>query len=155
LVPNEQLAVFRQVIGPSIGRDVGNVGWTGEEVVAFRLHLPSRVPWHNAPSEIERGNIIRWEQPLTDRLKGQPLAIEVHLENESILVQTLSLFGLTIVLALATLGLAVWFVMRRKGAELPGTGYGVPRTDRVAGARVSTTRSSRVPSATGSDGDPP
>lgn len=115
-----ELAVFSQEIGASIGRDVGNVGWNGSEMVAFRYHLPSRIPFHNAPSRaIERGNIVRWEQPLASRLQGEPLAIEVHMETESILVQTLLLFAITIVAALATLGAAIWFVMRRKGAELP------------------------------------
>ena len=75
-------------------RDVGNVGWSGDELVAFRLHLPSRVPFHNPPShEIERGNIIAWEQPLAARLKGEPVDIEVHMETESILVRTLTLFA--------------------------------------------------------------
>ncbi len=93
---DDQSAVFRQKVGASVGRDVGDVGWTGRELVAFRLHLPSRVPFHNAPSrEIERGNIIRWEQPLVDRLKGEPLSIEVHMEPNSILVQTLVLFAIT------------------------------------------------------------
>jgi hypothetical protein len=114
------LAVFQQEIGPAARRDVGNVGWDGSEMVAFRYHLPSRIPFHNAPSRaIERGNIIRWEQPLANRLKGEPLGIEVHMETESILVQTLSLFAITIAAALTTLGIAIWFVMRRKGAELP------------------------------------
>ena len=59
-----------------------NVGWTGRELVAFRLHLPSRVPFHNSPSrEIQRGNIIAWEQPLAERIKGQPIDIEVHMET--------------------------------------------------------------------------
>jgi hypothetical protein len=112
--------VFKQTVGASAGRDVGNVGWNGDELVAFRLHLPSRVPFHNAPSrEIQRGNIIAWEQPLTARLKGEPVAIEVHLETESILVRTLTLFAITIVLAAATFALAIWWVMRRKGAPLP------------------------------------
>jgi hypothetical protein len=116
---DDRAAVFRQQVGPSAGRDVGDVGWSGREKVAFRLHLPSRVPFHNAPSrEIERGNIIRWEQPLVDRLKGQPLAIEVHMEPNSILVQTLVLFAITAAAALVTMGLAVWWVVRRKGAEL-------------------------------------
>jgi hypothetical protein len=89
-------------------------------MVAFRFHLPSRIPFHNAPSrEIERGNIVRWEQPLDSRLQGQPLAIEVHMETESILVQTLLLFAITMVAALATMALAVWFVMRRRGADIP------------------------------------
>jgi hypothetical protein len=129
LASTDGLVVFRQVVGPSAGHEVGNVGWTGEERVAVRLHLPSRVPFHNAQGrEIERGNIIRWEQSLAERLEGEPLGIEVHMERESILFQTLALFGVTLVLALTTLALAIWWVMRRKGAdlarptsELPGT----------------------------------
>ena len=59
-----EVAVFRQTVGASAGRDVGDVGWTGDELVAFRLHLPSRVPFHNSPSrEIERGNIIVGSSP--------------------------------------------------------------------------------------------
>jgi hypothetical protein len=115
----DDLVVFRQHVGPSAAQAVDNVGWTGEEMVAFRLHLPSRVPFHNAKSrQIERGNIIRWEQLLVDRVKGMPLTVEVHLENESILFQTLTLFGLTIALAVLTMTVAVWWVMRSKGAAL-------------------------------------
>jgi hypothetical protein len=129
LKENDDLAVFQQTIGPSAARDVGSVGWTGEERVAFRLHLPSRVPFHNAQGrEIERGNIIRWEQSLAQRLEGEPLEIEVHMETESILFQTLALFGVTIVLALSTLALAIWWVMRRKGADVPGTRKELPGT---------------------------
>jgi hypothetical protein len=118
LTTNDDVAVYKQEVGPSAGRDVGNVGWTGEELVAFRLHLPSRVPFHNAPSRaIERGNIIRWEQPLAARLNGEPLTLEVHMEPQSILFQTLTLFALTVLAALVTMGVAIWWVMRRKGAQ--------------------------------------
>lgn len=119
LTPAEERVIFRQEVGPSAGREVGDVGWTGGELVAFRLHLPSRVPFHNAQGrEIERGNIIRWEQPLAARRAGQPLSIEVHMDADSILFQTLTLFGVTIVLALLTLAAGIWFVMRRRGAPL-------------------------------------
>jgi hypothetical protein len=115
----EPLLIYKQDVGASAGRDVGNVGWRGDEMVAFRLHLPSRVPFHNAQGRtVERGNIIRWEQPLAARLKGEPLAIEVHMETESILVRTLTLFAAMAALALATMALGVWWVMRRKGAQL-------------------------------------
>jgi hypothetical protein len=40
------------------------------------------------------------------------------METESILMQTLLLFGVTVVAALATLAAAIWWVMRRKGAAL-------------------------------------
>ena len=105
---------FRQRVGAAAGQDVGNVGWTGDERVAFRLHLPSRVPFHNSPGGIERGNIIVWEQKLTDRLAGQPVTMEVHMEPDSILVRTLTLFAVTAALAVATFVLAIWWVMRRK-----------------------------------------
>lgn len=116
---DDERAVYRQEIGPSAGIKVGDVGWTGQERIAVRLHLPSRVPFHNAPSrEVERGNIIRWEQPLAERLAGQPLVIEAHMEPESILFQTLALFGVTALAALTTMVLAIWWVMRRKGADV-------------------------------------
>ena len=116
----EPLVIYKQLVGASAARDVGAVGWGGDEMVAFRLHLPSHVPWHNAAGrEVERGNIVRWEQSLAQRLKGQPLAIEVHMETESILQRTLILFGLMVALALGTMGIAVWWVMRHaKGAPL-------------------------------------
>ena len=57
-----------------------NVGWDGSEIVAFRLHLPSRILEHNArdletnePTGIHRGNILGWEQHLADRLDGKPV----------------------------------------------------------------------------------
>ncbi len=34
---------FVQEVGPAAQLDVGNVGWTGNELVAFRVHLPSRI----------------------------------------------------------------------------------------------------------------
>jgi hypothetical protein len=124
----DQLLTYRQSVGASAGRDVGNVGWTGAELVAFRLHLPSRVPFHNSPArEIERGNIVVWEQSLADRIKGRPVAIEVQMETESILFQTLTLFAISILLALATFALAILFVMR-KGRNVQPAREDVPPT---------------------------
>jgi hypothetical protein len=105
---------FQQQVGASAAHEVGDVGWTGRELAAFRLHLPSRVPFHNSPSrEIQRGNIIVWEQTLADRIKGEPIAIEVHLEPQSILVHTLGLFAITVLLAAATFAAAIWWVRSR------------------------------------------
>ena len=81
------------------------------------MHLPSRIPYHNAPSHtVERGNILVWEQPLTARLKSEPLDIQAQLETESILVRTLVLFGWTIVAAALAFALVIWW-MARKGRE--------------------------------------
>jgi hypothetical protein len=110
----DDLATYQQTLGPSAGKPVDGVGWRGDERVAFRLHLPSRVRFHNSPSgEIERGNIIVWEQALADRLEGQPVSIEVGMETQSILTRTLTLFAITIVLAMATFALAIWWVKRQ------------------------------------------
>ena len=106
---------FHQIVGSAAGKPVGNVGWTGRELVAFRMHLPSRIPIHNAPHTVERGNILVWEQPLTARLKGEPLDIQVQLETESILVRTLVLFGSTIVAAVLTFALVIWWMVRKGG----------------------------------------
>jgi hypothetical protein len=109
-----EILKYHQIVGPTAGRDVGNVGWSGAELVAIRLHLPSRVPFHNSPTKtIERGNIIIWEQPLSQRLRGQPLDIEAHMEMQSILARTLTLFGIMVVLAALTFALVIWLVMRR------------------------------------------
>lgn len=105
---------FRQTVGRSAGRLVGDVGWTGQEMVVFKMHLPSEIRFHNAPSgEVERGNILEWEQPLIDRLHGAPLDLQVQLETESILFTTLLLFGSTVAAAGAAFGLVVWWIARR------------------------------------------
>ena len=117
--------VFRQVVGISAYRPgtLKNVGWTGGELVAFRLHLPSRILEHNArdvetdvPSSIQRGNILAWEQRLTDRLDGRPINIEVRMDQQSILYRTLWLFVGAFAAAVLLLGTIVWLTMR-KGAK--------------------------------------
>ena len=42
--------VFEQRVGQSALRPgtLQQVGWNGSEIVAFRLHLPSRILWHNS-----------------------------------------------------------------------------------------------------------
>ena len=81
-------------MGSAAGQGVGNVGWDGTELMAVRLHLPSKVTWHNAPSKrVERGNIIVWEQSLAERQKGAPVEIVARMETQSILFRTLALFG--------------------------------------------------------------
>jgi hypothetical protein len=108
-------------VGPSEARSVGNVGWDGSELVAFRLHLPSKIPFHNSPSrQIERGNILVWEETLADRQRGDPIDIQVQMEAQSILSRTLLLFGGTVVAAFATLGGVVWWVARRGRNEEDG-----------------------------------
>lgn len=101
------------------------VNWNGGELVAFKLHLPSRVTWHNVrrldngqEGELERGNILTWEQRLSDRLAGVPVAIEVRTESESILFRTVSLFAGAFIAAVIVLIVLIWFTIRRGRARL-------------------------------------
>lgn len=113
--------VFVQSIHGAPARDAPGVKWTGRELVAFRLHLPSRVLFHNAPAHhLRRGNIVLWEQALADRLAAAPARFEVRLETQSILYRTLLIFVLTFLGAVATLAIIAWAAMRqgRKAAAV-------------------------------------
>lgn len=117
---------FQQFVGASANVDPGAVNWEGSELVAFRLHLPSRINFHNVKrpdgtnGDIERGNILTWEQRLTDRRRGQPIEIDVRMDAETILYRTLWVFAGTFLAALAVLGAIVWWLMRRgKKPALP------------------------------------
>ncbi|MEW5983870.1 MAG: hypothetical protein AB1806_16075 [Acidobacteriota bacterium] len=106
--------VYRQAIGGPEGRPVGTVGWTGRELVAVRLHLPARIHYHNAGADnLKRGNILVWEQLLSDRQAGVPLEMEVRMAQASILYSTLLLFAASGALALVVLAFLIWWVMRR------------------------------------------
>jgi hypothetical protein len=114
--------LFRQTVGASALKPgtLKNVGWEGGEIVAFRLHLPSRILEHNArdlekdePTGIQRGNILGWEQHLADRLDGKPVTIEVRMDSQSILYRTLFLFAGAFSAAVLTLVLLIWWTMRR------------------------------------------
>jgi hypothetical protein len=125
--------IFRQRMSkPVPKRSLQEVGLTGNEIVAFRLHLPARIRFQNSrwldrdeSRPAARGNIITWEQRLEDRWKGQPIAyaedkssdvMEARMDKESILYRTLWLFGLAFGAALLVLAGLIWFTMRR-GAE--------------------------------------
>jgi hypothetical protein len=87
--------------------------WTGSELVAFRLHLPSKIDYHNTRREIGRGNILVWEQPLADRLRGAPLELEARMQTQSILYRTLWLFAVTFVAVALVFVAVIWWVLRR------------------------------------------
>jgi hypothetical protein len=111
---------YAQEIGPASGPEVSNVGWEGDELVAFRIHLPSKVTFHDSPSRtIQRGNIIAWEQPLAERRSNVPVQMTVRMETESILFRTLALFGLMMLAVAATFVAAIWFVRSRKPQDHP------------------------------------
>jgi hypothetical protein len=107
-----ELFVYRQSLGASANKAIGNVGWNGRELVAFRIHLPSKVTYHNAGADnYKRGNILVWEQPLADRLRGQSLVLDARMQSQSILYRTISLFGASILAVAATFAFLIALVL--------------------------------------------
>jgi hypothetical protein len=110
---------YLQTVGPPAGKDPGTVNWDGSELVAFKLHGPSRIRFHNVKKldgsvgDPERGNILTWEQTLTDRRAGKPVTMEVDMETTSILYTTLWLFGGAFVAAVIVLVTLIWLTVRR------------------------------------------
>ncbi len=122
LAQENGVTVLTQHVGASAFQPgtLQNVGWDGSEIVAFRLHLPSKVRWHNSrsletnePLEVARGNILGWEQHLADRLDGVPVDIRVEMESQSILYRTLWLFGGAFLAAVTLLSVVIWWAVRK------------------------------------------
>ncbi|MGE3513410.1 MAG: hypothetical protein AB7N65_31510 [Vicinamibacterales bacterium] len=118
---DRDLMVYRQRVGAAVqaSNDPPHPpSWTGDEIVGFRIHIPSKVPYHNAGADnLKRGNILVWEQALSDRLAGRELDMEVRMETQSILYRTLALFGITIVLVGILFAILLWWIVRVKGRE--------------------------------------
>jgi hypothetical protein len=128
-----EFASFRQTPAkpPAPGRVLP--AWRGDEIVAYRLHLPARIRYQNSryldggPSRpASRGNIITWEQRLSQRLEGKPIAyaedrtpdvMEARMDRESILYRTLWLFGIAFAAALLVLATLIWLTMRKGRGE--------------------------------------
>jgi hypothetical protein len=117
---DEERRRFVQTIGAAAGGNPGDVNWTGKELVGFKVHLPSRIEYHNVrrledggPGKHERGNILSWEQYLVERRNGTPLRMEVVMGAESILYQTLVLFVSAFGAAVVVLGAVIWLTVRR------------------------------------------
>lgn len=110
---------FRQEVGAPADKAV-DTNWDGSELVAFKLHLPSKITYHNMRDittgetlSAERGNILTWEQTLANRRAGQPLVMEMKMERQSILRRTLLLFAAAFLAALVVMGGAIWWTLRR------------------------------------------
>ena len=105
--------MYQQTIGTSANKIAGDFGWNGKEIVAFRLHLPSKIAYHNAGVQnFKRGNILVWEQTLGARLRGTPLVLDARMQTRSILYRTLLLFGATFLAVAATFAIVIVAVLR-------------------------------------------
>jgi hypothetical protein len=115
-VRDGELFRYQQTIGASASRGSPSASWNGEESIAIRLHLPSRIVYHNAgPGNPRRGNILEWEQPLSSRLESQPMEIEARMDAQSVLYRTLFLFAATFVVVAIGFVLLIWWIVRRGG----------------------------------------
>jgi hypothetical protein len=110
---------FRQVLEPPGGREPDVRRWSGDERVAFRVHAPSRVFFHNVKrpdgtnGTIARGNILTWEQRLSERLAGTPVHLEIEMGDSSILNTAILLFAGAFAAAVLVLAGVVWLIVRR------------------------------------------
>lgn len=121
------LVLYRQIVGARATHGARNAvetaRLTGQELVAFRVHVPSQVDYHNAgPENLKRGNILVWEQTLAERLRGAPLTLDARMESQSILYRTLWLFGATFVAVGVMFGAVIWFIFRRGRTATTGVG---------------------------------
>ncbi len=115
--------VYRQTLGAASATHVTGAGWKGNELVAFRLHLPSKITYHTKNGDADnylRGNILLWEQPLAARLAGAPLLLEARMQTQSILYRTILLFGGTFVAVAITFLIVIGLVLR--GGKKNGAG---------------------------------
>ena len=110
---------YLQQVGAAAAGDLKKVNWDGTELVGFKLHLPSRISYHNVrklgtgeAGQIERGNILTYEQRLTDRRSGVPIDMEVHMGASSILFQTLWLFAAAAAAAFTVMAVLIWWTVR-------------------------------------------
>jgi hypothetical protein len=109
--------LYDQKIGAAANKPIGGVDWTGRELVAFRLHLPSKIEYHNAgAANLKRGNILLWEQPLADRLDSVPMALDARMQTKSILYSALTLFGATCAAVALMFGVVI-VIVRRSGSN--------------------------------------
>jgi hypothetical protein len=123
------VVTFRQTLSKPPAPVTPPPAWRGDEIVAFRLHLPARIRFQNsryldggASRPASRGNILTWEQRLHQRLEGKPIAyaedttpdvMEVRMDGESILYRTLWLFAIAFTAALLVIAGLIWFTIRR------------------------------------------
>ena len=116
LVHRGDLVVYQQaVVAPARPKESEQLSpWGGDELTAFRIHLPSVVEYHNAGAgNLRRGNIVVWEQSLAERLRGVPLDLEVQMQPQSILYSTLILFAAMFGTVAMLFGGIIWWVARK------------------------------------------
>ena len=92
-----------------------------EGLLAVRFHLPSKVYLHdNAADGVERGNIVSWRQSVDQAQSARPVAFGAVMDDRSILLSTVILFGSAIGLALLIL-ISIFAVVTHRGRKQVAT----------------------------------
>ena len=110
----DQRFVFAQTVGAADGPSDSRcrLAWRRARRVSSSPAQPYPLP-QRLPGNLRRGNILVWEQALADRLAGRPLHMEAHIDTESILRHTLSVFAATGAVVAAMFVAVIWWVARR------------------------------------------
>lgn len=90
----------------------------GNGRVAFRIHFPSPVRSHNSPTGVERGNRIRWEQAVSERLDGQLLVVQAHFERRTVFGTTWRLLAVSLGIVAVVVGGSLYILVRIGRREL-------------------------------------
>lgn len=89
-----------------------------DATLALRFHFPSAVHYHNAPSDIERGNIIGWERTVSEHFDADALVVEARFERRSVLATTALILGTAVGVVLLSVALALFLIVRKGRRQL-------------------------------------
>ena len=115
------------VIGPDvleIEATVPGPQWSGrvatdpDAPIAFRIHFPSTVAFHNSPNEIERGNIVRWQRSMGEHFAREPLVIQARFEKRSVLETTVMVLIAAVSLVAVAITGAILLMVRKGRRQL-------------------------------------
>lgn len=104
----------------TLPRPKGDVpeGVPPDATLALRFHFPSAVLYHNAPTDIERGNIIGWERTVSEHFDANALVVEARFERRSVLTTTAIILGTAVGVVLFSVALALFMIVRKGRRQL-------------------------------------
>jgi hypothetical protein len=117
VLENEEEGLALELSLPS-PRAAAPDGLDPQALLALRYHFPSTIRYHNSPSDIERGNILCWKRTLREHFAGRPLDVEVHFDRRTVLAATVSVMGIALALVAASIGTALWLMVRKGRRQL-------------------------------------
>ncbi len=111
-------------------------GVPSDALLALRFHFPSTVRFHNSSAGIQRGNIVGWEQTVTEYFASPELVVDARFERRSVLATTFAILGAAVAAVLFCVA-SLLFLMVRKGRR--------QLADEVEAARSADAQTSTTP----------